>query len=126
VRPRHGFVPGAVPGGWCCRRPTRARRRCWCWPSIQAALSDDPARLRCARCPQPGRAADARGGEPFAAWQECARRLADDLDATLVDDRGTVITLHAFATIGQELGRLYRPWSSDLAAGTAAARRLFS
>jgi hypothetical protein len=54
----------------------------------------------------------AEGGEPFAAWQECARRLADDLDATLVDDRGTVITLHAFATIGQELGRLYRPWSS--------------
>jgi hypothetical protein len=121
-------VPGAVPGRLVLPSADEGA------PPVlvlafdsQAALSDDPARLRCARCPEPGRAADARGGEPFAAWQECARRLADDLDATLVDDRGTVITLHAFATIGQELGRLYRALEQhDLAAGTAAARRLFS
>jgi len=65
--------------------------------------------------------------EPFAAWQECARRLADDLDATLVDDQGQPITLHAFAAIGQELQRLYRALESrDLTAGSLAARRLFS
>ena len=65
--------------------------------------------------------------EPFAAWQESSRRLAEDLDATLVDDGNQAITLHAFAAIGQELQRLYRALESrDLAAGSMAARRLFS
>jgi hypothetical protein len=32
---RQGFVPGALPGRWCCRRPRRARRRCWCCPSTR-------------------------------------------------------------------------------------------
>jgi hypothetical protein len=63
----------------------------------------------------------------MASGSPMARKLADDLDATLVDDQGNPITLHAFAAIGQELDRLYRALESrDLAAGSAAARRLFS
>jgi hypothetical protein len=53
--------------------------------------------------------------------------LADDMDATPVDDQGTPVTLHAYDAIGKELVTLYRTLESrDLAAGSAAARRLFS
>ena len=40
---------------------------------------------------------------------------------------GAPVTLHAFQSIGQELQRLYKALESrDLAAGSAAARRVFS
>ena len=126
---RHGFVPGAVPGRLVLPATEEGAP-----PSLvlgfdhQAALADDPgeAALReitlSLDVPQTPESA-----EPFAAWQDCARRLADDLDATLVDDQGQPITLHAFTAIGGELQRLYRALESrDLAAGTLAARRLFS
>lgn len=65
--------------------------------------------------------------EPFPAWHNTARTLCDDMDASLVDDQGQPVTLHAFAAIGSELQKIYRALESrDLAAGTAAARRLFS
>ncbi len=65
--------------------------------------------------------------EPFPAWHLAARKLSDDLDATLGDDQGQPISLQAFAEIGQELDKLYlRLEALDLPAGSAAARRLFS
>lgn len=126
---RHGFVPGAVPGRLVLPAAEEGA------PPVlvlafdhQAALAEDPghAALRELQLsldvPQ-----TLEGAEPFAAWQECGRKLAEDLDATLVDDQGRPITLHAFAAIGQELDRLYRALEArDLAAGSAAARRLFS
>jgi hypothetical protein len=94
----------------------------------QAALAEDPnqSALREAALsldvPQTPEAA-----EPFAAWQRVGRDLCDDLDATLVDEAGHPITLHAFSAIDQELRTLYRALEArDLAAGSAAARRLFS
>ena len=67
------------------------------------------------------------GREPFPAWHLAARKLSDDLDATLGDDQGQSISLPAFAEIGQELDSLYlRLDALDLAAGSPAARRLFS
>jgi hypothetical protein len=49
------------------------------------------------------------------------------MDAVLVDDQGRAVTLHAFDDIGRDLQVLYRALESrDLAAGSAAARRLFS
>ena len=58
---------------------------------------------------------------------DAATALADDMDATPVDDQGQAVTLHAFAAIGKELETLYRQLEAlDLAAGSAAARRLFS
>jgi hypothetical protein len=126
---RHGFVPGAVPG-----RLVLPGAEDGAPPVLvlsfdhQAALAEDPgeAALREATLsldvPQTAEAA-----EPFAAWQTSTRRLAEDLDATLVDDQGAPITLHAFAAIGLEMQRLYRALESrDLAAGSLAARRLFS
>ncbi|MFO1340328.1 MAG: cell division protein ZipA C-terminal FtsZ-binding domain-containing protein [Burkholderiaceae bacterium] len=126
---RHGFVPGSVPGRLVLPAADEGA------PPVlvlgfdpQAALAEDPghAALRelalSLDVPQTPESA-----EPFAAWQQCARKLADDLDATLVDDQDSPITLHAFAAIGLELDRLYRALESrDLAAGSAAARRLFS
>lgn len=126
---RHGFVPGAVPGRLVLPAQEEGA------PPVlvlsfdpQAALAEDPGQAALRELtlsldvPQ-----TLESAEPFAAWQQCARKLAEDLDATLVDDQGQPITLHAFATIGQELDRLYRALESrDLAAGSAAARRLFS
>jgi hypothetical protein len=125
---RHGFVPGS-PGRLVLPAAEEGA------PPIlvlsfdpQAALSDDPghAALRelalSLDVPQTPEAA-----EPFAAWQQFARKLAEDLDATMVDDRAQPITLHAFSAIGLELDRLYRALEArDLGAGSAAARRLFS
>jgi hypothetical protein len=49
------------------------------------------------------------------------------MDATLVDDQGHPVTLHAFSSIGGELKQMYRALEArDLAAGSASARRLFS
>jgi hypothetical protein len=49
------------------------------------------------------------------------------MDATMIDDQGRLITLHAFAAIGADLEMLYRALESrDLAAGSTAARRLFN
>lgn len=49
------------------------------------------------------------------------------MDADLIDDAGQPITLHAFDAIGKELAQLYAALEShDLAAGSPAARRLFS
>ena len=44
-----------------------------------------------------------------------------------MDDQGQTITLHAYDAIGKELDDLYQRLEQlDLAAGTPAARRLFS
>lgn len=126
---RHGFVPGMVAG-----RLVLPAQEEGAAPVLvlafdpQVALAEEPGQaalreltlsLDVAQTPE--------ASEPFAAWQHCARRLADDLDATLTDDQGTPITLHAFAAIQNELARLYQALESrDLAAGTPAARRLFS
>lgn len=126
---RHGFVPGPVPG-----RLVRAGPDEQAPPMLtlsfdpQAALADDPQKAAVRECqlnldvPQTPASA-----EPFPAWHDAARQLADDMAATVVDDFGEPITLHAFAAIGRELDQLYAQLESrDLAAGSPAARRLFS
>jgi hypothetical protein len=126
---RHGLVPGAVPG-----RLVLPGEGDGVPPVLvlsfdaQAALAEDPnqSALREATLsldvPQTPEAA-----EPFAAWQRIGRDLCDDLDATLVDEAGHPITLQAFSAIDQELRTLYRALDArDLAAGSLAARRLFS
>jgi len=126
---RHGFVSGPLPGRLVLPSPDEGA------PPVltlsfdpQAALAEDPqqAALRecqlCLDVPQTPAAA-----EPFPAWHNAARKLADDLAATVVDDFGEPITVHAFATIGKELEQLYAQLDGHgLAAGSAPARRLFS
>lgn len=126
---RNGLVPGSVPGRLVMPSDEEAA------PPIlvlsldaQAALADDPQQSSVREVslsldvPQTPEAA-----EPFAAWQQAARALAADIDAEVTDDRSMPVNLHAFASIGQELGTLYQTLAEhDLAAGSPAARRLFS
>ena len=129
VAARLGFVPGAVPGRLVLPSSEDAA------PPVlvlgvdsQAALAEEPQGSAVRECtltldvPQTPAAA-----EPFPAWHRAATQLAEDLDATAIDDQGQPITLHAYAGIGNELQGLYaRLEALDLAAGSAAARRLFS
>jgi hypothetical protein len=126
---RHGFVPGVVPG-----RLVLPSAEDGAPPVLtltfdsQAALADDP-NLSSVRdvtlsfdVPQTEPSA-----QPFAAWQSSAQALALGMDAGVVDDHGRPLSAEGFAAIGGELGQLYAALEGrDLAAGSAAARRLFS
>ncbi len=126
---RHGFVAGPLPGRWVLPADDETA------PPVlslvfdaQAALAEDPAKAAVRECqlcldvPQTPAAT-----EPFGAWHRLARKLADDLAASVVDDYGEPITVHAFAAIGKELDQLYAQLDArGLPAGSTAARRLFS
>ena len=126
---RHGFVPGVVPGRLVMPAADEGA------PPVltltfdsQAALADDPnlAALRDVTLsfdvPQTDVAA-----APFVAWQASAQALSLGMDASIVDDNGRPLSPEGFAAIGAELGRLYTALQDrDLAAGSPAARRLFS
>jgi hypothetical protein len=126
---RQGFVPGVLPGRLVMPGADEGA------PPVlvlafdhQAALADDlaGAAVRTVTLsldvPQTPEAA-----EPFPAWHQAARLLAADMDATMTDDAGRPITLQAFVGIGDDLRLLYQALESrDLAAGSPAARRLFS
>jgi hypothetical protein len=126
---RHGFVAGAVPGRLVLPSAEEGA------PPVltltfdpQAAFADDPARaavrdvMLSFDVPQTDPTAD-----PFVAWQASAQALALGMDAAIVDDRGQALSPEGFAAIGGELKQLYEKLEGrDLAAGSAAARRLFS
>lgn len=126
---RHGFVPGMVPG-----RLVLPGAEDGAPPVLtlafdsQAALADDPnqSALRDVTLSFDVPQTDPHG-EPFVAWQASAQALSLGMDAEVVDDNGHPLGAESFAVIGGELTRLYEELASrDLAAGSAAARRLFS
>ena len=129
VASRHGFVAGVLPGRLVVSAAEEGAPPLLALSfDAQAALAEDPQQTPVREClltldvPQIEERL-----EPFPAWHHAARSLADDMDASMMDDQGQVITLHAFAAIGTELSGLYRRLEAlDLAAGSAAARRLFS
>jgi hypothetical protein len=129
IAQRHGFVPGAVPG-----RLVLPALEDGAPPVLvlgfdaHAALADDPGHAAVRELTLGLDVAQTEElAEPFAAWHGIARKLADDLDAAIVDDQGQLITLHAFSAIHAELTRLYEAlMAHDLAAGSPGARRLFS
>jgi hypothetical protein len=126
---RHGFVPGVVPGRLVYPSSEEGA------PPVltltfdsQAALADEPDRAAVRDVtlafdvPQTDSTI-----EPFKAWQAAAQALAVGMDAAIVDDNEQPLSSEGFATIGAELGQLYAMLEArDLAAGSAAARRLFS
>ena len=126
---RHGFHPGVVPGRLVMPSGEEgAPPMLTLTFDSQAALADDPnvAAVRevvlSFDVPQTDPSA-----EPFAAWQASAGALASGMDADIVDDNGQPLSAGGFDAIGAELGRLYAALEArDLAAGSAAARRLFS
>ena len=68
-----------------------------------------------------------QGAAPFVAWRASAIALSSDMDAFVTDDNGQPLDESAFAQIDAELARLYEALQArDLAAGSPAARRLFS
>jgi hypothetical protein len=94
----------------------------------QSVLADDP---QAAALREIGLSLDVaqtpEAAEPFPTWHRVATELAAEMDAVIVDEDGNPVTLHAFDAIGRDLDTLYRQLEGrDLAAGTAAARRLFS
>ncbi len=126
---RQGFVPGVVPGRLVMPSTEEGA------PPVltltfdsQAALADDP-NLAAVHdvtlgfdVPQ-----TEPGAEPFAAWRSASQALAGSMDASVVDDHGRALAPESFAVIGAELERLYTALEGrDFAAGTPAARRLFS
>ncbi|KPF48250.1 cell division protein FtsZ [beta proteobacterium AAP121] len=136
VAQRAGLVPGVVPGRLVLPADEEGA------PPVlvlavdaQAALAaldqnphDSPQATAVRECslvldvPQTPASA-----EPFPAWHRLGKQLSDELDATVVDDQGQPLTLHDFAGIGREVNGLYAQLEAlDLAAGSAAARRLFS
>ncbi|MDE2401710.1 MAG: cell division protein FtsZ [Burkholderiales bacterium] len=126
---RHGFVPGALSGRFVL--PSNEEGA----PPIltlnfdaQAAFAEDgeQATLRelILAFDVPQTAAELA---PFKAWCAAGEALSLGLDATMADDQGQPFSPAAFASIEGELQRLYEALAArDLAAGSAAARRLFS
>ena len=126
---RCGFVPGVVPGRLVMPSLEEGS------PPVlsltfdpQAALAEEPdlAAVRDVTLsfdvPQ-----TEPGVRPFEAWQASAHALAAGMEANVIDDHGRVLNADAFTAIGGELGQLYAALEGrDLAAGSAAARRLFS
>jgi hypothetical protein len=126
---RHGFVPGLVPGRLVLPSSDEGA------PPVltlsfdaQAALADDltqtAVRDVTLSFDVPQTSSDA---DPFMAWQASAQALSLGMDAAIVDDNGQALSLQGFGAIGAELGQLYEALDQrDLAAGSMAARRLFS
>lgn len=126
---RHGFVQGATPG-----RLVLASGEGDAPPMLtliydpRAALAEDPAQARLTEVtlafdvPQTSAAEN-----PFNAWCAAGNALALALDALVSDDRGQFLRPDVFPTISEELQDLYAALAAhDLAAGSPAARRLFS
>lgn len=126
---RHGFVPGSLPGRLVMPAQDEGA------PPVltlhfdaQAAFADDPdqASLRELQLafdvPQ-----TAPELTPFKSWCAAGEALSLALDAVMADDQGRAFSPAAFAAIEDELQRLYEALAQrDLAAGSTAARRLFS
>ncbi len=129
---RHGFVPGAVagrlvlPAGEDAAPPVVTLS--FDANAALAALADDAQHsiVRDVTLSFDVPQTDPRFA-PFVAWQASAQALALGMDAAIVDDQGQAISEAGFTAIGDELDQLYASLRErDLAAGSLAARRLFS
>jgi hypothetical protein len=129
---RHGFVPGAVagrlvlPAGEDGAPPVVTLS--FDANAALAALADDAQHsiVRDVTLSFDVPQTDPRAA-PFVAWQACARALSLGMDAAIVDDQGQAISGAGFTSIGEELDHVYASLRErDLAAGSLAARRLFS
>lgn len=94
----------------------------------QAAMADDPnqAALRSVTVHFDLPQTDAQA-KPSLQWRQCARALAESMDAHVVDDSGRLLSDEGFAAIDKALERLYKALDErGVAAGSMPARRLFS
>jgi hypothetical protein len=125
---RHGFIPGTMPG-----RLVLPGAEDGAPPVLvlsfdaQAALSEEPQQAAVRRLTLSLDVAQTHeSADPFGTWQALIRTLADEMDATPIDDDNRPITLQHYTTIANELKTLYSALEGrDMAAGSAVARRLF-
>jgi hypothetical protein len=126
---RHGFITSALPG-----RLVLPSAEDGAPPVLslnfdsQAALADDPAQSAVRELTLafdvPQTPAEER---PFDAWCAAGEALCIALDAAMFDDGGTPLSPQSFPAIGAAVTQLYADLAAqELAAGTPAARRLFS
>ena len=126
---RLGFVAGSMPG-----RMVLPAQHAGLPPLLglsfdtQAAMADDPAQSAIQQLtlsldvPQVDRSENA-----FARMRETALQLAQTMDGVVTDDNGMALQTQAMDRIGMELEQVYDTLEQrGLAAGCAAARRLFS
>ena len=126
---RLGFIPGAVPGRMVLPgHELGAAHLLTLTVDAQAALAEEPQASAVSDCVLMLEVAQIdETQEPFPMFYRVVNELAAGLDASAVDNEGVPISLQAFATIGRELEELYAQLRVlDLAAGSPAARRLFS
>jgi hypothetical protein len=126
---RLGFVPGALPGRLVLpAREEGAPPMLSLLVDRQAALAEEPAQAAVREVtlafdvPQ-----TPASHQPFRAWGEAGQALAEALGARVSDDQGHELQPASFHVIGEELAGLYAKLAErDLAAGSPAARRVFS
>jgi hypothetical protein len=126
---RHGMVPGPLAGQLVLPgADPDAPPLVMLTFDAQAALAEDPDQSALRTCtltldvPQ-----SPESEEPFSHWQRLTTLLARDMEGVLMDDDGRAVSVQQFAAIHLELQRLYSALASrELAAGSAAAQRLFS
>jgi len=126
---RHGFIPGALPGRLVMPATEEGA------PPVltlqfdaQAAFADDPDQSTLRELVLSFDVPQSPSEQvPFKAWCAAGEALALSMDAIMADDQGQPFTSASFAAIEGELVRLYEALAArDLAAGSGAARRLFS
>ncbi len=125
---RHGFVAGPAAGRLVLPSADEGAAPVLSLVfDAQAALADDPAQAAVRELALNFDVAQTPAAtEPFTAWQQAMRALGEDMDASAVDERGQPLTVQHFTMIQDELAKLYAALDArDLAAGSAAARRLF-
>jgi hypothetical protein len=126
---RCGFVAGALPGRLVL--PGAVEHE----PPVlvlhfdaQAALSELPSQAVVGELALEFDVAQTpREAEPYQAWLESGRALAEALEALVTDNQGAPMQITALDGTERELSELYdRLEEHGLPAGSAGARRLFS
>ncbi len=126
---RHGFVAGATAGRLVLPSTEEGAPPMLALQfDAQAAMADNARDAQVAEItlmfdvPQ-----TPASDEPYNAWCAAGQALAIALDAQVSDDQDQPLGPTAFPQIGEDLAQLYAELSErDLAAGSLAARRLFS
>ena len=126
---RLGFVAGVIPGRMVVPASTAGLPPVLSLSfDVQAAMAEDPTQSAIRELAISLDVAQVDRSEcAFQRLREAAQLLAQSMDGVVTDDNGMLLAREAMDAIGAELEKLYDTLEQrDLAAGSAAARRLFS
>ena len=126
---RLGFVAGVIPGRMVIPASVAGLPPVLSLSfDVQAAMAEDPTQSAIRELAISLDVAQVDRSEcAFQRLREAAQLLAESMDGVVTDDNGMLLTREAMDEIGAELEKLYDTLDQrDLAAGSAAARRLFS